>query len=362
MNWTEILSFGTKVWNFFIKYICRDNASKGQSVTVNQTNHFHGGSSSTNVTQSFNDVYYANKTDYLPEAQATALERVTDVGKKLSYELSERNPEGIKEFKDPAIQDALFKVQKHYALSGDRLLGDMLVDILVERVSNTNRDTTQISLTEAIDVLPKLTSSQLKIVTLAYLLKTESFKVCQSYSDVINYLEKILCPLAKEITADANYYYEYNQLEYLRCFLWRSYNCTPIEYNILEACRSCFNREFTLEEIKTLVSRYSYHAKFDELFTTSIFDTQKLQLKTSYGEVLSKIVKELEIPKEEDRNLRNLFQNFEFMSNQQLEEHLTSKLPNYHELSNIASHLSTRELTNVGIVIAQANYRRMNKK
>ena len=108
--------------------------------------------------------------------------------------------------------------------------------------------------------------------------------------------------------------------------------------------------------------RYSYHAKFDELFTTSIFDSQKLQLKTPYEEMLAKIIEGLEISREEGHEIRSLFRNFKFMSNQHLEAHLTSKLPNYYKVSDIASHLSTLELTNVGIVIAQANYRRMNKK
>ncbi len=362
MNWAEkIGSYMTNGWGLIKRFICKDHTPKGQVVTNNYTYNFNDTNIDTFV-QSSDALYEANKTNYSLEAQATALERVEDVNKKLFHELSERNPEGIKEFKDPAIQEALFKIQKYYALSGDPILCDILTDILVERVFNINRDTTQISLTEAIDILPKLTSSQLKIVTLAWLLKTESFKVCKSYLDIIDYFERILCPLAEEITANANYYNEYSQLEYLRCFLWRSNTSTPIENNILEACRSYFSREFMLEEIKNLVSRYSYHAKFDELFTTSIFDSQKLQLKTPYEEMLAKIIEGLEISREEGHEIRSLFRNFKFMSNQHLEAHLTSKLPNYYKVSDIASHLSTLELTNVGIVIAQANYRRMNKK
>ena len=244
----------TNGWGFIKRFICKDHTPKGQVVTNNYTYNFNDTNIDTFV-QSSDALYEANKTNYSLEAQATALERVEDVNKKLFHELSERNPEGIKEFKDPAIQEALFKIQKYYALSGDPILCDILTDILVERVFNINRDTTQISLTEAIDILPKLTSSQLKIVTLAWLLKTESFKVCKSYLDIIDYFERILCPLAEEITANANYYNEYSQLEYLRCFLWRSNTSTPIENNILEACRSYFSREFTLEEIKNLVSR-----------------------------------------------------------------------------------------------------------
>ncbi len=68
---------------------------------------------------------------------------------------------GLENAENPDFQRALFTVQKEYALTGDDELGDLLVDLLIDRTKQDNRSLLQIVLNESLSVVPKLTNDQL---------------------------------------------------------------------------------------------------------------------------------------------------------------------------------------------------------
>jgi hypothetical protein len=59
------------------------------------------------------------------------------------------------------MQYAVFTAQREFARSGDDQLGDILVDILVDRTKEPDRSLLQIVLNESLNVAPKLTADQL---------------------------------------------------------------------------------------------------------------------------------------------------------------------------------------------------------
>lgn len=84
------------------------------------------------------DVFKANFIQLKQEAAEIAKTRAEEITDVFLEKLNSRNPDAIRNFNEPALQDALFTAQKEYAKTGDKDLGDLLVDILVDRAGAQN--------------------------------------------------------------------------------------------------------------------------------------------------------------------------------------------------------------------------------
>ena len=114
------------------------------------------------------DVFKSNFYELAGEAKAIAAERAEQVTEDFLNKLQKENPEGFSKAQDPDFQHALFTVQKEYARTGDEDLGDLLVDLLVDRSKQENRNILQIVLNESLSVAPKLTDDQLAALAVAF--------------------------------------------------------------------------------------------------------------------------------------------------------------------------------------------------
>jgi len=77
-------------------------------------------------------------------AQQTAETRGNAIADKFLTKLETENPDSLKQAEAPDFQDAFFTVQKEYAKSGDEDLGNLLVNLLVDRSKQKVRDIKQI--------------------------------------------------------------------------------------------------------------------------------------------------------------------------------------------------------------------------
>ena len=109
------------------------------------------------------DVFEANFYKLSPIAGNIARERASELIDDFLGKLAQKNPLGIENTKDPDVQYAIFTAQREYARSGDKDLSDILVDILVDRISQKERSILQIVLNEALQVAPKLILHQLTL-------------------------------------------------------------------------------------------------------------------------------------------------------------------------------------------------------
>lgn len=117
------------------------------------------------------DVFKSNYLELSEKAAITAGQRVEELVDDFLTKMHERKPEAINSIEDPGMQHAIFTAQKEYAKTGDKDLSDMLVDILVDRASQQERNLMQIVLDESLVIVPKLTNNQLDTLTLIFLLK-----------------------------------------------------------------------------------------------------------------------------------------------------------------------------------------------
>ena len=115
------------------------------------------------------DVFNTNFLRLSDESYRVALERNAEITEKFLIELEKQNPAGINSAQDPDFQYTLFNLQNAYARCGDAELGDLLVNLLVDRTKQPNRSLLQIVLNESIIVAPKLTQQQLSALSIVFL-------------------------------------------------------------------------------------------------------------------------------------------------------------------------------------------------
>lgn len=124
------------------------------------------------------DVFKANFYELAGVAKEIARARAEEITESFLSKLQQENPAGFKKSDDPDFQYALFTVQKEYARNGDKELGDLLVDLLVDRSKQEQRDILQIVLNESLITAPKLTENQLAVLAVVFLFGyTQNFGV-----------------------------------------------------------------------------------------------------------------------------------------------------------------------------------------
>jgi len=330
-----------------------DNSTNLQSeiATINTTNHY--GLTYSDAKEIALDVFNSNFPRLRAEAAATAQERAEDVTEKFFLKLNERNPEAIKEFEQPAMQDALFTVQKQYAKSGDQELGDLLVDILVDRAAEPKRNMLQIVLDEALTVAPKLTVEQLDTITLNFLLLLTRRLDCATYVGLVNYFTTKICPFIDGLTSEQTYY---NHIEYLGCGHVRAGSYGQLENNLRQTYKGFFSKGFSLEDIE---SEFSNDIRLQGLLIPCFHNPEKLQFNFYDDVVLESMSKEKGFSDEEIIKLKSLFERTTMQQNE-VKELLILAIPAIKRIFEVwdSSPIKNLELTSVGVAIAHANYRR----
>jgi hypothetical protein len=320
----------------------------GGSVTV-----IHVGVTSAEARAIALDVARATFYELTGVAKETASIRVEEITDQLIKKLEKDFPEGLQKAKDPDFQYALFTVQKEYARNGDKDLGDLLVDLLVDRSKQDQRDILQIVLNESLSTAPKLTDTHLAALAVIFL-----FKYTQNY-DVGNhqmfgeYLDKHLSPFVSKLTKNQA---GYQHLEFSGC------GSIGIAGNSLEGIlgttyQGQFLKGFDQSEIE---SRAISVGLDDRFFMRCLNDPKKLQVKANSKENLEKILDTSGISPDDRAKILQLF-DFEKMSEPEIKEKLIAIRPYMTDVLEIwtSSSMQTFTLTSVGIAIGHANIKRL---
>ena len=104
-------------------------------------------------------------------AKTSARNRVDEITDDFLRKLHAGYQKGLEKASDPGFQYALFTVQKEYARTGDKDLGSLLVDLLVDYTRHDQRNIVQIVLNESLNVAPKLTSEQIAILSVIFAIR-----------------------------------------------------------------------------------------------------------------------------------------------------------------------------------------------
>jgi hypothetical protein len=326
-----------------------DNSTnlQGQQVIVNQ------GISYSDAKEIANDVFKANFIELKKEAAVVAQERAEEVTEKFISELNERHPESISEFEQPAMQDALFNVQKQYAISGDQDLGDLLVDILVDRASEPKRNMVQIVLDESLSVAPKLTIEQFDTLTLNFLLVSTQRMDVKNYEELIAHFKKRIIPFVENLSDSHS---DFTHIEYLGCGHVRAGNYGQLEKRLRDTYKAFFSSGFSQDE---LVAEVGEGHNLAGIIIPCFHDASKLQIGVRDDDVLENIANQNELDQEVKAKLKQFFTKTTKKQNE-IKDMLLEAIPDMEKIFDIwnKSSFNQLELTSVGIAIAHANYRR----
>jgi len=319
---------------------------QGQTIVINQ------GITYQDAKDIAVDVFKSNYLELSAKAADTAIQRAEELIDDFLTEVKERNPEAINSMESPGMQYAIFTAQKEYVKTGDKDLSDMLVDILVDRAAQVERNLKQIVLDESLSIVPKLTLSQLDTLTIIFILKYSRNKQVGSVPLLKKYFEEYISPftslLSKEISL-------YQHLEFAGCGSI-SLGSAKIEDSILETYKGIFCKGFTKEQFEATGIPMD---KYPSIVIQCLQDNTKFQLAAIDDEAFEQIAKEKGVDEGEISKLKPL------MNNHQMNVGETKELiMQQGDFMNILfdvwdnSPLKNMTLTSVGIAVATANLRR----
>ncbi|WLH87873.1 hypothetical protein PSH87_14350 [Pseudomonas sp. FP453] len=286
------------------------------------------------------------------DARDTMSARVEQITVEVISRLEKENPEGLKKAKDPDFQHALLTVQKEYGRTGDRQLGDLLVDLLVDRSKQDERNILQIVLNESLNVVPKLTDSHLANLAIVFL-----FRYVQSYdvvSDALlgNYLDTHVMPFVSKISKKPS---SFQHLQFTGCGSEQMMAAT-LETLLLGSYQGLFSKGVDSSEVDA--EELSW--KLREVFLIRCLnDSEKFQVKFISRTALFDIFDRYYIGQEDRDKILRLF-NAGLMSEDEVREKCVGLRPYLGPVFSCwnESRMTNFTLTSVGLAIGHASVKR----
>lgn len=319
---------------------------QGQTIVINQ------GITYQDAKNIAIDVFKSNYLELSEKAASTARQRAEELVDDFLTEIQERKPEAINSMEDPGMQYAIFTAQKEFAKTGDKDLSDMLVDILVDRAAQQERNLKQIVLDESLSIVPKLTISQLDTLTIIFLLKyTRNFKII-NIPTLKDYLNIHIAPFTANLSKENSLY---QHLEFASCGSI-SLGSSNIEDIYLKTYKGIFCKGFTKEQFETAGHTFE---QYPTLIVPCLQDPTKFQVAALDDETLEKKVKHLGLGQEQINKLTPFLNNYQMNTNE-AKEMIKAQGDFMIGLFDVweTSNLQNMTLTSVGIAIATANLRR----
>lgn len=299
------------------------------------------------------DVAKATFYELTGEAKETASTRVEEITNQVIEKLEKEFPAGLQKAKDPDFQYALFTVQKEYARNGDKELGDLLVDLLIDRSKHDNRDILQIVLNESLSTAPKLTDTHLAALAVTFLFKYTQDQGVGNHRLLGTYLDKHLLPFISKLSKNQA---GYQHLEFSGC---GSIGLAghSLEGIFGETYQGLFLKGFDESEINKRTITVGTDPHF---FIQCLNDSTKLQVKAINKEQLGKLLDSQAVSTEDRAKIMEIF-SLNKMSEPEIKDKLIAIRPYMADVFEIWSNspLQNFTLTSVGMAIGHANIKRL---
>jgi hypothetical protein len=293
------------------------------------------------------DLFKENFPKLRKEAAAIAMERAEEITDQFLNKLAETHPEAISNARDPDMQMALLQVQREYARSGDKELGELLVDMLVDRSSQAGRSMRQLVLNEALNAAPRLTVAGINILSVIWLVRNVRHGA-GNLRELHDALRRNLAPFAGVQAS----FTELRHLEYAGCV-----SLGIAQHDIIETTRFTYLGIFT-----NGFSKYDPDVKglpIDILTPCLRNPRKRVQLNALNQQMLDELVTQFDL---EDRkqHLATLLSKGA-MTLPEVERELLKAIPELRPIVDTwrLSLMKHADLTSVGTAIGHANWRRV---
>lgn len=333
----------------------KQEQQSGDNSTNIQANEIvvHQGLSYSDVREVALDIFRANFYELVGKAHEIASARAAEITEDFLKKLQSENPSGFSKAEDPAFQRALFTVQQEYASTGDKDLGDLLVDLLVDRSKHEQRDILQIVLNESLSTAPKLTNDQLAALAIIFLFKyTQNYGV-GNHQKFGEYLDNHVLPFADKLSKSGSCY---QHLEYSGCG-----SIGMGEVMLAQILKNTYQGLFLKGFDAAEVAQKEISVGLDQrFFIPCLNDMSKLQVKYVNKEALEKFLVIHSIVQEDRAKIISLFDQG-LMSDEEVINKRISIRPYMEQVFSTwaSSSMKNFTLTSVGIAIGHANIKRL---
>jgi hypothetical protein len=319
-----------------------------QGNTVNVTN----GLSYSEVKEVALDTFQANFYKLANKAAEIAKQRAEEITTSYLEQLQIRDADAINSLKEPDMQYALLMAQKEYARSGDKDLSEMLVDILVERSRIKGRSLMQIVLNESLEVAPKLTTEQLDILSLVFILKYTKNYMINSLPSLQTYIESTIYPFLIQLTKEQS---QYQHLEYTGCGAI-SIGERQLEEIFFVNYQGIFSKGFPLEKYNEILGDNKIPGN---ILISCLHDPKLYQFNALTVEDFNRLIDLPNLKQSQISDLQGL-QHSNLMNHSEIKAFIIKICPEMDKLFETwgNSPMKNMTLTSVGIALGHANIRR----
>ena len=299
------------------------------------------------------DVFDANFIRLADEAASIAAARADALRERFFDRIVRENPEGLQQASDPGFQHAFYTAQKEQARTGDVDLGDLLVDLLVDRTKHTERGILQIVLDESLNTAPKLTAGQIASLSSIFLLRYTRNNGVTSHQALGEYFDKYVEPLVcKLATSTASF----QHLVFTGCGTIGALH-HRIEQSLGTSYLGLFVKGFDAQEISNRGVSIGLDPR---VFVPCLNDASKLQVGALNEEALDDHLASLHVSAEDATKIKGLF-SVNKMTHDEIRGVCVQLRPYMEAVFEAWSTSSMKgfTLTSVGIAIGHANIKRI---
>lgn len=320
----------------------------GGNVTISKL-----GLTYTEVRQAALDVFEANFFRLAGVARETAEARAVEITETFLSQLQGEHPAGLERSNDPDFQYALFTVQREYARNGDKDLGALLVDLLVDRSKCEQRDILQIVLNESLKTAPKLTENQLAALAVVFLFKYTQSPGLGNHQMLGDHLDKYAAPFLSLLVKNQACY---QHLEFSGCGAIGITQVT-LERALGETYQGHFLHGF---DEKELAERGVSIGPDPRFFIPCLNDPSKVQVRANNKKLLEQALESSELTADDRAKVLALF-DIGKMNEAQIRAKCIEIRPYMSALFDTWSESAMKNftLTSVGIAIGHANIKRL---
>lgn len=228
-----------------------------------------------------------------------------------------------------------------------------MVDLLVDRSKQENRNILQIVLNESLSVAPKLTDDQLAALAVTFFCKYTMNKGIGNHQMLADSFSQFVQPFASKLSKNQACY---QHLQFSGCGSI-SMGSSSIQKIYGKKYQGLFLKGFDREEIEKREISIGEDHRF---FIPCLNDESKIQVRANNLEGLTEFMDSQQVPDEDKSKITELF-NLNKMNDNEIKEKIISISPYMGNVFDVweKSPLQNFSLTSVGIAIGHANIKRL---
>lgn len=290
-------------------------------------------------------------------ALQTANARMEELENKITRRMAEEKDISPEALKSPDFQYVLGKAHHAYARSGEQIVADTLVDLIVDRAKQPNRTRLALTINDAVEKIALLTENEFAELSLVYLLTRTRQLSVNNYERFLEYLKCMILPFVAHASSEDS---SYSYLETQGCG-----QITIMTSDLTEILRASYggiiSNGFSQEQFENQVPEEWRHLFADRrVVVNCLHDKSLWQLNAVSEDVFRGEMKKLNVAEQAVTAMWNLFQSTLWNTEQMLER-IGSELPQFKELEKLwrETPIHSFRPNTVGIAIGHANARRV---